>query len=199
VPQGFAFDDFAASGQNTQLQFPKEKPIIGFVGQMSERLDFALLHELISNNTQWNFVFVGPKHHEPNVAYELNEQEIDRLFEYENCVHFDSQPKNTILSIINNFDICIIPYNINFAFNRFSYPMKIFEYFYAGKPIVSTPIEELKRFQSLITLASSASDFTIAITQLLEKPWSKSRQAQQKRLAMKISWTEKILAISKHL
>lgn len=199
VPQGFALLDFTTNGQKSQLKLPRGKPIIGFVGQMSERLDFVLLHDLIAKNPQWNFVFIGSKHHEPNVSNFFDESKINKLFTYQNSFHFNSQAKNTILDIIKQFDVCIVPYDVVFSFNRFSYPMKIFEYFYAGKPIVSTPIEELKRFSDLIKMASTASDFAAAIKNVLIKPWSEAKQKRQKFFAMENSWENKLEAIAKFL
>ena len=199
MPQGFALSDFAINNQKSQLKLPKGKPIIGFIGQLSERLDFVLLHDLITNNPQWNFVFIGPKHHETNVSNFFDEVKIDQLFTYPNSFHFDSQAKDTILDIVRQFDVCIIPYDVSFVFNRFSYPMKIFEYFYAGKPIVSTPIEELKKFPNLIKLTSNASGFAAVIKNVLIRTWPEEKQKQQQLLAIENSWEKKLNIIAKFL
>lgn len=196
VSQGFAFQDFALRNEPTKLKLPHDKPMIGFIGQMSERLDLKLLHELIKRNQQWNFVFIGPKHHEPNVSFHFDEHKIDELFTYKNAFYYPSQPKNTMRSIIKQFGVCLIPYDVSHDFNRYSYPMKTFEYFYVGKPIISTKIEELKRFPTLIYTASSADGFAEMIKNALMKPWPKELKLKQLKLAEENSWENKLEEIS---
>lgn len=203
VPQGFDLESFKKNSQLSKLKLPQAKPIIGFVGQMSERLDFNLLNQLIKNNPQWNFIFIGPVHHEPNVATDFNQKklqlQISSLFKNKNAFHFERQPKTEILSLLKKFDICLVPYDVGLPFNRYSYPMKIFEYFYAGKPIVSTPIEALKQFPDLIALSENDAEFTAAIKKILKKPWPKSKVEQQQELAEKNSWESKLGQMSHYL
>lgn len=198
VPQGFDVDSFARS-QPSHVPIPRGKPVIGFVGQLSERLDFELLHTLIRANRSWNFVFVGPKHHEPNVSNKHSYDKIKSLFNHSNFYHFDKQPRATIASIIKKCDVCVIPYDISLPFNQYSYPMKLFEYFYVGKPIVATPIEELKKFPHLVYLAHTAPGFATKIRHVLMKSWPKSKQRQQLQIAVDNTWEQKLSKISKSL
>lgn len=59
-------------------------------------------------------------------------------------------------------DCLILPYNIN-EFTDGIMPAKVFECFATGKPIISTPIKNLKKFSDIIALAGSEGDFVDAV------------------------------------
>lgn len=201
VPQGFSYEKFENNQKKSNINLKNDKPLIGFIGQISQRLDYDLLKELVSQNEQWNFIFVGPKHHEPNITVDKKHHYLKRFEElmgFKNCMWFDSLPKDQIGSIIQQLDICIIPYDISYNFNRFCYPMKLFEYFYMKKPVISTPIEELKhaKFKNLIKIGNNTKKWETYIKNILKKPWPSEYQKQQRKLAIDNSWKNKINAIS---
>lgn len=199
VPQGFDLTNFAENRKKSTIDLPTDRPLVGFVGQISQRLDFNLLLDLVRSNQQWNFIFVGPKHHESNVASTLMEEKIKQLFKQKNVFYFGKQNRQELLDIIKHFAVCIIPYDAKYDFNRYSYPMKIFEYFFAGKPVVSTEIVELKRFDGFIKIAKEAEDFGKAINSFLKKPLVDDERNQQLILAQNNTWESKISKISKYL
>jgi len=197
VPQGFSVQNFSKIKKLKEINIPQDKPKIGFVGQISQRLDYKLLNNLITNNPQWYFIFIGPKNFNQDITPKKNRQ-LNEIFNYPNCLWFDRQPKANIPSIINKFDITMIPYDISLDFNRYCYPMKVFEYFYMGKPVISTPIEELKqhKFKNLIKTGDNHRQWEKHIRDTLNKKWSKENKNKQKKMAMDNSWEEKIKSIS---
>jgi hypothetical protein len=58
-------------------------------------------------------------------------------------------------------DCLILPYNIN-EFTDGIMPSKIYECFASGKPIISTPLKNLKKFKDVIIMAESGKDFVYA-------------------------------------
>ena len=195
APQGFRIQDFQ-NPQPSKVIFPKTKPIIGLVGALDYRLDFELLFKLIKNNPQWRFVLWGPVQKDPQDFSVNTAKNIRKLFEFPNVTKGLSKNRKEIPAIIKQFDIAIIPYDISQLFSRYCYPMKLFEYFYMGKPVVSTPIEELKRFPKFVKIGNSPKQWEQHIKKLLAKPWPKSYKKIQRRLAEKNSWQKKIEAIS---
>lgn len=202
VPQGFRIQDFRnfnIKKINSAIKLPKGKPIIGFTGGINYRLDFDLLFKLILENQQWNFVFVGPKQKYPVDNIFKTAKKTKKLFSLKNTFFLGKQPKKHIPQIISQFDICMIPYNTSLQFNKYCYPMKLFEYFYMRKPIVTTPIEELKKFPKLVKIGKDASEFEKHIKTILKSGWPKEYQKIQKKLAVANSWKKKIEAVSKVL
>lgn len=72
--------------------------------------------------------------------------------------------------------------------------MKLFEYFYMGKPVLSTPIRELTlpKFKNLIKIGKNYLEWESHIHYLLNKPWNKSSQRKQKQMAINNSWDNKV-------
>ena len=195
VKQGFDYQTFKKRAKKS-VKVPDNKPIIGFVGQISMRLDFLLLDDLLKNNPNLSFVFIGPLHYEPNVSQDsdllLLKEKFNQLLTHPNFFHYDKQERNKILSFIETFDLAIIPYDASLVFNRYCYPMKLFEYFYAGKPVISSNIKELQKFPNFVKIAYSRDDWQKLIFQLLNQDWSKKQQQKQRKIALVNSWENKL-------
>jgi glycosyltransferase involved in cell wall biosynthesis len=201
VPQGFRRDWFQ---RRTHLpnkwRIQRDRPVIGYVGGINYRLDFDLLDRLIGNNPQYTFVFAGQIQKNDIEVYTKHiELQFKRMLAHHNCMYVGNIPKSFVSSFIAQFDVCIIPYDASEQFNTYCYPMKLFEYFYMGKPVVSTPINELRRFSKYVKIGKSATDWEKHIKGLLSKPWPMSYQKEQKKLAIANSWEKKIAAITWHM
>ena len=197
VPQGFKL---IPRSKQTHPQIKKIKNLshkVGFIGTISNRLDFKLLYKLIKNTPDIHYIFIGPPSLDINVSLKSLEKLNKKLFSFKNVTHIELIPKNIIAQFIDIFDIAIIPYDTKDDFNRFSYPMKLFEYFASGKPVIATPIEELKHFPNLVFIEETSESWKQRIYQILSKPWPENLQQRQRNLARKNSWTNKINQILK--
>lgn len=199
VPQGFNLmaSDSKIHPETKRLQKLSHK--IGFIGAINNRLDYNLLFKLISSTPQYNYIFIGPLRNDANVFPKPVEKLAEKLFSFKNVYHIDLVPKSQIGQFINIFDITIIPYDINDDFNRLCYPMKLFEYFACGKPVLSTPIEELKQFPSLVKIGNTSSQWQKHLENLISRSWPKDKQVQAKNLANINSWKNKVDQVLKLL
>jgi len=195
VPQGFSLEEFRHPKK--VKAFLRGKPIVGFVGSIGSRLDYSLLFRLIERNPHYVFVFWGPKEYVKGENVQELSKKILRLSSYDNVIRGQSRDKREIPSIIRQFNLCIIPYNTAIEAVRMSYPMKLFEYFYMGKPVLATPIEELKRFPKYVKIGTTVQEWERHIQKLLSKPWPLNVQKEQKKLAEANSWEIKIDVISR--
>ena len=59
---------------------------------------------------------------------------------------------------LHDFDVCLIPFKITPLIEA-THPIKIYEYFAAGKPVVATNIAELSQMADLCYLAEDKEDF----------------------------------------
>jgi len=190
VPQGFRLESFEKKIKKTK-KLNTKGPIIGFVGAVNYRIDYSLLIRLAKRYPNWNFVLWGPVSEKERVG-KITWRKMQTLLRLPNVIHGCSENKEEIPGIISQFDIGMIPYDDTLDFNKNCYPMKLFEYFYLGKPVVSTPIEELKRFPKFIKIGKTANEWGWIIKDLLSKPWPKEYKAKQKNAAEENSWEEKI-------
>lgn len=199
VPLGFASPEKYIRGRLTPLGVSPNKPIIGYVGAINYRIDFPFLIKLMKRNPQWNFIVWGPRQKDPQDSFRRVDYYVNVLFSLPNVIHGESYSKDEVYTVIRTFDIGIIPYDVVNPFNKFCFPTKIFEYFYCGIPVVSVLIEELRRFPRYVKIGSTVEEWEEHIKELLARPWPKTYQRQQRRLAEENSWERKVNAITKHL
>lgn len=199
-PQGFDNQIFT-NHPKTVVKLPKNKPIIGFIGKIDERLDFDLLQNMIFQKNDWQFVFIGPKKYANILSNKKVEKTAENLLSYKNVLWIDKIQKNQIPNFIKQFAVCIIPYDVKLKFNLYSYPMKIFEYFYLQKPVVSTRIKELMdlKFDKLIFTSNDYKEWIEQITKALASSQQKKDQNSQLKIAKSNSWENKLEFISQHI
>lgn len=204
LPQGFALELFKKSINkpidNKLKKILNKRLLLGLIGGINYRIDFKLINQLAKKHPEWNFVFVGQiQKHALEDKYYKTFYYLNKLLKLKNITHISNQSKSSLPKIISCFNICLIPYNINIEFNRYCHPMKVFEYFYMGKPVIATPIEELKRFLKIIKIAKNPLEFENHIINILKSGWPKKYQQEQRKLAITNSWQTKIEKISQIL
>lgn len=190
VPQGFRVNDFKTNNTNKRNLHLK-KPVVGFVGAVNYRLDYDLLIKLSQRNPNWTFVIWGPVLEKEKIdAATLNK--MNTLLGMKNVVSGKSDDKSEIPGIISQFDVATIPYDMTQDFNKNCHPMKLFEYLYLCKPVVSTPIRELKYFTDFVYLESTALGFENAIKKILKHPINLRTKEKMIEVSNENSWQEKV-------
>lgn len=200
VPLGFAIDEFSSKqkkGSNLRIYNPQRKPVVGYVGCLNYRLDYALLFKLIRNNPLWLFVFIGPIQLEgTDLEVKLK---INRLLKFKNVDYLPNTDRLNLGNLISQFKIAVIPYDVKYPINKFCFPMKLMEYFYLQKPVISTPIEELKRLNKLVKTGKTDNEWQKHIRNILSLPLSPGQKINIRNFAVKNSWKNKIKVISKYI
>lgn len=199
VPQGFDLEGFACNKKRaiTVATTKEKKPRIGFIGGINDRLNYDLLNKVIPENPNIEFVFCGPITVDENISGYSYPARVDKLLSHKNVKHIQRKKRSELLAIIETFSICMIPYDIKLPFNLYCYPMKIFEYFYAGKPVLSTPILELTHnsFNGLVFTGNTKTSWQKHIDMLLYTSWPELKRAKQRQMALDNEWKGKITKI----
>jgi len=183
VSQGFDKEAYASYTFGKRSHGSK---IVGYVGGINDRLDYDLIEQLALRNPTWQIILWGPvQGHNKNVWKRM------KLFSKIKNIQIGQSPRNKLPDIVSDFTVGIIPY-VDSDFNRNCYPMKLFEYFYMGKQVVSADILELRRFDELVTIASSLEEWEAALGRYFETEWPKELQKRQRTLALENTWESKI-------
>ncbi|MFZ2025572.1 MAG: glycosyltransferase [Microgenomates group bacterium] len=197
VPLGFAKDVFE---QAKVHRTPKEKhTIIGFVGGITRRIDYRLLTVVAKRFPEIIFQFYGACRADAMKTNGKLDKDIETYFSLPNVRLEGPVLKMDIPSVIASFDLCIIPYRTEDTFNRYCFPMKVMEYFYMGKPVLATPIEELKRFPKFVSLGATPEEWEFFIRALLSRPWPVQYQREQRKIANVNSWEKKISYLTEYI
>jgi glycosyltransferase involved in cell wall biosynthesis len=202
VPQGFDIDSYIGSvSEKERKKIQKEfshipKPRVGYVGNITYRFDFPLLFSLAQKMKNVSFIFVGDYLSVPHDdAFRDTRNQLEKLKFFSNVHILPRRSREKVKETMSYFDICMIPYDASLDFNKYCFPMKLFEYFYLGKPVLSTPIDELKRFTKYVSLGVTVMDWSNTINELLVKKWPISYRNEQKTLAVVNSYSKKVSMI----
>jgi glycosyltransferase involved in cell wall biosynthesis len=157
------------------------RPIIGFMGLIESEnwIDVQLVADLSTAHPEWSFVFIGPSY-----------LDMTHLGKIKNLHFIGPVPYEELPPYVWAFDVGIIPFLLN-RLTLACNPIKLFEYFCAGKPVVSTPLPEVIRFEPLATIARTADEFGIAIERLLTNDDEGTRQKRMET-ASKFTWQKLI-------
>jgi len=184
-----------ANVKNIFAQIPK--PRVGFIGTLTYRFDFKLILSLINMSPNISFVFTDAYLPIPDGDRLVGTQELIKQIRKAKNAYFIPKTfyRSVIKEILNNFDIGIIPYDVSFDFNKYCYPMKLFEYFHMGLPVISTPIDELRNFPEFVKIGKNSEEWEKIIKMLLAMKWPLDYKQRQKSLAQNNSWEQKVTTI----
>jgi teichuronic acid biosynthesis glycosyltransferase TuaH len=163
------------------------KPILGYFGNIERRIDYDLLIKVVELNPDKSFVFAGPVVEEFIPA---------ALRDLKNVYFIGRIPYNEMPSVIKAFDVALIPFKKDEVSSTI-FPLKLFEYLGAGKPVVATDFNlDLREFtQNEIEYCADFISFDKAINRALadDEPISKMRRIA---IAAENSWDKRLAEFS---
>jgi glycosyltransferase involved in cell wall biosynthesis len=174
------------------LELPKQirglpRPIFGYIGVVDERIDYELLAYL-AQATRGSVVMVGP----------CTKVDPGSLPRRGNLHWLGGRDYSELPNYAKGFDVCIMPFAMNEA-TRFINPTKALEYMATGRPIVSTPVEDVvAQFSDVITIEAGAGAFVEACAQAAVQPDSQ-RIERGFTLAQRNSWESIVARLEQHI
>lgn len=179
IPNGVDISHFEKKADKTMIHVGH--PIIGYVGTIEKRLDFELIKYLSHKNLDKSIVLIGPV---------WKNAQVDKL-KSQNNIHFLGRKSYSELPYyINEFDVCIIPHKID-KFTKSMNPLKLYEYLACGKPIVTTNVSGIDKFQELIYTAKTKEEFNEKINQALKED-SKEKIESRKNAVKNENWKNRV-------
>jgi glycosyltransferase involved in cell wall biosynthesis len=158
-------------------------PIIGYTGNICQRVDYDLLKRICDENPDKSIVLVGPRNHWSHTNIDL-----DAIVNLHFC---GAQPLELLPHFLKYFDVGIIPFKKN-DLTASIYPLKINEYLAAGLPVISTNFsKDIAGFSEHIWLINDNTKFTDSIEDAL---LHRSQEEKLKRLSIaeKNSWDGRV-------
>jgi glycosyltransferase involved in cell wall biosynthesis len=76
-----------------------------------------------------------------------------------------------------------MPYDFQNPYNLHCVPLKLFDYFAVGMPVVSTPISVLREFSDLVYIGATADELAEAISLALKEDVQSSKKAKRMAIA----------------
>jgi hypothetical protein len=143
------------------------KPRLGYLGKVNNRVHTALVSSLLRSHPEWHFLCVGAKEALglPN-AHSLP------------WVRFEDMAQ-----LIANLDVGFMPYNCHDEEALHCVPLKMFDHFAFGIPVVSTPVVHLWEYKDLVYLGDSAEELAVGIKAALSEPPDSPKRAARIAIA----------------
>jgi len=157
------------------------RPIAGYVGSFSRRVDGALLRELAGRRPDWDFYLVG----------EALDDSLAPLADRPpgNLAFLGPRPYAALPAILGGFDVGLIPFRPG-PEGSHSSPLKLYQYLAAGLPVVSTPIPECAATPEVET-AADAEGFSAALDRARERRRSPEFRSRAVARARENDWARR--------
>lgn len=164
-------------------------PIVGYYGVIDERIDLNLLSSVAAHNPDISFVMIGP-------VAKIAESDLPTQ---SNIQYLGPKKYQELPNYLKAFDIAMMPFALNKS-TRFISPTKTLEYMAALKPIISTPIYDVKRdYSHEVKIIDSVQEFNSAISLYLQESaiTKKRRIEKQQAVIARTSWDTTAAAMKK--
>lgn len=167
----------------------KNKPIVGYYGALTiSWFDFELISEVIKNNQDMEFVFIGLKY--PDIKIKETEACMNNLGKYSNFTYIPPISYKEIPNYAHCWDVAIIPFKIN-DITLGTSPVKLFEYMAMGLPIVTTPMPECKLYKS-VYISNNAEEFGNQLKKAIASKKDPEYQSILRKEASENTWEMRV-------
>lgn len=185
---GVEYDLFAKEQTLAENILPDgfDGTVFGFIGGIKPKLDFRLIKEVARQKQDWLFVFVGPDG--TNGSLEFQE-----LLAEPNVKWTGSVPPAEVPHYMNLIDIGFMPYKPS-PYNCAVFPLKLFEFLAAGKPVVGVSLPSTKHYREEKVYehldSSDGLDFILAGEKLEACKHDEESVARRKQVAKTRDWQD---------
>ena len=182
VPNAVDYNHFVRPLQAVDRVRSKGNKLIGYFGNIERRIDYDLLTDTFRQNPGWQLVLAGPvdQSYVPDEIKALKNVHFIGPYTYEELPH-----------LIHSVDATLIPFQCDAA-SKSIYPLKLYEYFSIGKPVISTLFNPdiLRPLVNEVYLSSDTETLSGAIQKALNEKNNELVQ-RRKRIASQNTWEER--------
>jgi GT2 family glycosyltransferase/2-polyprenyl-3-methyl-5-hydroxy-6-metoxy-1,4-benzoquinol methylase len=196
VPNGVEDQRFASpqgATANLDTRFTRllqnGRPVVGYYGAVASWLDVELLTEAARLRPDWNFVIIG--HQLPDAP------SLDSLKMQPNVLVLTAQKYETLPHYLARWTAAMIPFKVN-QITQATSPLKLYEYFAGGKPVISAPMSECEAFPE-VHIARDAGEFARALDLARAQAEDREFQKRLQALGRENSWTMRVEAVMRRL
>jgi len=197
VGNGVDYDHFAADRHDISFDNTDDSilainklnhPIIGYLGSIGEWFDFELIEKIAARFPTTFILVIG------FVFPRLSKRVGEIVREHPNVRFVERKNYSKLAAYLNAFTVSIIPfkiYNLTESVN----PTKFYEYCAAGRPVITTALPELEKYQDVISYAHDHEEFLESLESIVILKTKKQDQDRLRSIAKENLWDSKVQAI----
>lgn len=168
--------------------FRQERPVgrrtIGYVGSLNHWLEVNAIRCAACRYPEWRFVLFGRAEHDS----------VRQLEQIPNVEFGGEIPYSEVPARLASFDVGLIPF-LKTPLTLATNPIKLYEYFSAGLPVVSTRLPEVESFRDLVYLADTPDDFACQVGRAANEQDTNLR-IRRREIAQCESWAARTQALT---
>ncbi len=169
-----------------KFKIPNSKPIIGFTGAVDGyKVNLPLLVKIAQAYPNYSLILIGP------TGVADDEPNLKELKSLPNVQILGEKPYEEMPKYFSQFDVYIIPYNLNEYTVGGCFPVKFFDALAAGLPTIVTNLPCYRDFSDVCYIAKNDDDFVRLIKIAVEENSPEKISARQK-IAKENSWDKKV-------
>jgi teichuronic acid biosynthesis glycosyltransferase TuaH len=176
-------DDVAPA---TDVRLPR--PIAGFVGHLSDRIDVELLEAVAARGC--SLLLVGPRQQ----TFEFTR--VEGLLARPNVQWTGPRAFEELPAYLRTVQVGLLPY-VDSEFNRSSSPLKVLEYLAAGRAAVATDLPAVRQLGEVVHVASTPATFADAVERALAAAPDAAEAARRRAAAEARSWSRQAAAFAR--
>jgi glycosyltransferase involved in cell wall biosynthesis len=161
-----------------------KRPLVGFVGGLSQWVDLEVVAFLARERPRWTFVLIGPLGIPTDAVTELA-----------NVRLFGPRPYEVLPSYLAGMDVGLIPFRDE-PVTYHADPIKAYEYLAAGLPVVSTDLPALRRLAHVARLARTPRQFLVELDSAIGEGRD-AHAAERRAEAAKHSWDARFADVAR--
>jgi glycosyltransferase involved in cell wall biosynthesis len=169
------------------------RPRIGYVGSVNRKIDFDLIASIAVREPGWHFVFLGP---EGNLD-DVTRAGMERCKALSNVHFLPPRSVSDLPRCMGSLDVGLLCYRMD-TWAELAFPLKLFEYFAAGLPVVSTPLQGIVDYYEFMELADDQASWHDAVARALNGRGRSSPEARRAE-ARRNTWDLRVATINELL
>jgi hypothetical protein len=173
LPTGVDVEPFeAASTERCPEDLARiPRPRIGYTGRINQKLDYRLVLDIATRKPEWQWCFVGAIGADDDGRFAADrdaESLWTRCRALPNVHVLGPKPRDDVPRYLMHMDVNAMCYRTDdTGWWRAIFPLKSMEYLAAARPVVSTPVKSMLRYDDSIAIAATADDWVDAIGRAL--------------------------------
>ena len=161
------------------------RPIVGYCGSLSHRIDWNLIEAVSVARPDWSIVLIG----EP-----AKDERYRQVAKRPNVHALGVLPYETALRNVAAFDAAMIPH-LHSLLSQHMNPLKLYVYRSVGVPVVSAAIANLDDLANDIRIAESPEDFVVKLEEAIAERRTHGRVYPSQAVMQANSWRRRAASI----
>jgi glycosyltransferase involved in cell wall biosynthesis len=159
------------------------EPRVGYIGRINRKVDLAVLGAIAKARPDWSVVLMGPL----TGWSQAHQAAFDEFRRLPNAYYLPGRDPAQVPVYMKALDVGLMTYVLEDTWTPYGFPLKMFEYFSLGKPVVSADLPSIRKYAPLVKIVNEPHAWVPAIEQALQdRDPAAARQRQD--LARQNDW-----------